>query len=315
MTGNDSKIFGEMSRQEHYDTSQDCVFSGYHPLVNLLYFAAVILFTVGFLHPGFLLISFTGSIVFGIILQGKKIFISLCFSLPVFLFVIVINIFFGRQGITPLLFINGHIISFESVVYGALSGGMLVTVLLWFNSLNIVLTTDKSLYILGKKLPYTALMITTALRFIPRFMNKAKQISGARKLSGNDPAAGNIKKRAKNGMSILSALVTYSLENSIQTADSMKARGYDKGGRTSYSLYRHHAKDITSLVVLLALIISLAVMFFLRYSKYTIFPAVMKEPLSLKSILCLSCYFLLCFYPTFLEFTEVLKWHKLKSKT
>lgn len=50
-------------------------------------------------------------------------------------------------------------------------------------------------------------------------------------------------KRAKHGIKIMSILVTWALENAIDTADSMKDRGYGLPGRTAFSIYRFDRRD------------------------------------------------------------------------
>ncbi len=41
----------------------------------------------------------------------------------------------------------------------------------------------------------------------------------------------------------MSILVTWALENAIDTADSMKDRGYVLPGRTAFSIYRFDRRD------------------------------------------------------------------------
>jgi energy-coupling factor transport system permease protein len=67
-----------------------------------------------------------------------------------------------------------------------------------------------------------------SLRLIPRMKRRVIAIASAQKTIGNDVFAGGLKVRLKNGIKILSALTTWSLENSIETADSMNARGYGR---------------------------------------------------------------------------------------
>lgn len=52
-------------------------------------------------------------------------------------------------------------------------------------------------------------------------------------------------------MKRLEVLLTWSLEEGLQTADSMKARGYGTGRRSSYSPYRWRPKDGAALFFLL----------------------------------------------------------------
>ena len=47
-------------------------FSGYHPTINFLYFALVLLFSMCLMHPVYLLISLTGALTYDIYLKGRK---------------------------------------------------------------------------------------------------------------------------------------------------------------------------------------------------------------------------------------------------
>ena len=60
---------------------------------------------------------------------------------------------------------------------------------------------------------------------------------------GRDTTNGNILQRARHGLNMLSILVTWALENAIQTSDSMRSRGYGLHGRTAFSIYRFTKRD------------------------------------------------------------------------
>ena len=47
-------------------------FAGFHPVVNLLYFALVIGFSMFFLHPVSLLVSLSSASAYAVYLNGKK---------------------------------------------------------------------------------------------------------------------------------------------------------------------------------------------------------------------------------------------------
>ena len=51
--------------------------------------------------------------------------------------------------------------------------------------------------------------------------------------AAGQPASGSLLQRLKNAITILSIMVTWALENAIETADSMKSRGYGLPGRTA----------------------------------------------------------------------------------
>ena len=47
-------------------------FSGYHPIINFLYYALVLLFSMCLMHPVYLAISLTGALAYDITLKGRK---------------------------------------------------------------------------------------------------------------------------------------------------------------------------------------------------------------------------------------------------
>lgn len=46
-------------------------------------------------------------------------------------------------------------------------------------------------------------------------------------------------------------MVTWALENAIETADSMKGRGYGLPGRTAFSIFRFDRRDKRALLYIL----------------------------------------------------------------
>ena len=71
-----------------------------------------------------------------------------------------------------------------------------------------------------------------------------------RKVWGEIHQRGSVFARVKNSIRILSAVITWSLENAIDTSDSMKSRGYGLTGRTAYSNYVFDKRDVTALIYL-----------------------------------------------------------------
>ena len=65
---------------------------------------------------------------------------------------------------------------------------------------------------------------------------------------GRDTENGSLLRRTKNAMKVFSIMVTWSLESAIETADSMKSRGYGLPGRTAFSIYRFDDRDRAALL-------------------------------------------------------------------
>ena len=94
----------------------------------------------------------------------------------------------------------------------------------------------------GRIIPALSLIISMALRFIPLFKNRFSDVYQAnRSMSVN--AKSNRLKKLKMIIKVTSIVVTWSLENAIETADSMKSRGYGQKRRTTFSIFRFEERD------------------------------------------------------------------------
>ena len=220
-------------------------FSRYHPLVNFLFFALVLIFSMVLMHPVCLVISLVGAVLYTAQLDGRKgLLRSLRIALPVMLLAAVVNPAFSHAGATILTYLpTGNPLTLESIFYGMAAGTMLCAVLLWFTCYNRVMTSDKFVYLFGRVIPALSLVLSMALRFIPRFRHQLEVIRQAQFCVGRDVSTGSAWQRAKKAVTIFSILVTWALENAIETADSMKSRGYGLKGRTAFSLYRIEDRD------------------------------------------------------------------------
>ena len=133
------------------------------------------------------------------------------------------------------------------MLYGAAAAVMLASVVLWFSSYNEVMTSDKFVYLFGRVIPALSLVLSMSLRFIPKFKAQMQTVSEAQACIGRDTKNGSVLRRVGNAVKIFSTLVTWSLENAIETADSMRSRGYGLPGRTAFSIYRFDDRDKAAL--------------------------------------------------------------------
>lgn len=235
-------------------------FKGCHPIVNIIFYISVIVFGMLFSHPVCLAVSLTASLIYYIKLNGRKAVQSfLCYLLPTLFLVTVLNTIFSHYGITVLAtFKSGNSLTFESIVNGFVTGVVVVSVILWFFTYNSVVTADKFMYVFGKKIPSVALIISMALRFVPMYRDRLHEIADAQRGIGRDYRQGNLLTRIKNAGNILVILVTWVLENAIETSDSMKAMGYGAGRRKTYSRFIWQTEDTLIILVLIAADVVLA---------------------------------------------------------
>ena len=302
-------------------------FKGYHPLVNVLFFISIIAFGMLLRHPVYLVISFISSTAYYLKLSGKDGRKTVFrFLLPMLLFVVIINSFFNHYGVTTLFILpSGNNFTFEALVMGIVSGITVVSVIQWFFCCNEVVTEDKFMHIFGRILPKGALVVSMILRFVPLYRRRYKEISQARKcmgLNGTDSFICKMKNTFKN----IGILVSWSFENAIETADSMKARGYGLKGRTYYSRFQWQTGDTLALI-LLVLFDALIIFGLVSNSAYCIYnPYVIINqpseigttyiinelnltinPFGFLSIISLIAFTLLCFLPLTIDLKEDIK--------
>ena len=285
-------------------------FKTYHPIVNLIYFVFIIGFSCFFMHPLCLGVSFVCAFLYSVMLKGKRqIKTNLFIMVPLLVGTGAINPVFNHQGITILSYLpGGNPLTLESIIYGLAAGTMIITVIGWFSCYNEIMTSDKFIYLFGKIIPSLSLVISMTLRFVPRFSAQLKTVVNAGKCIGQDISRGSIVKRAKCGLGILSVMTTWSLENAIETADSMKARGYGYPGRTAFSIYNFDKRDKNTLCIILFLGVYIIFGGIKGAMNFSYFPFVKGAETSLFGISVFAAYMLFCSYPLIIELLEVRKW-------
>ena len=291
-------------------------FKTYHPIVNFVYFIFVIGFSCVFMHPVCLVISFFSSFIYSVVLKGKKVVkTNLIYMIPTLLFAALINPAFNHEGITIVGYLpSGNPLTFESIAYGIAAAIMIVSVICWFSCYTEIMTSDKFIYLFGRIIPSMSLIISMTLRFVPKFSAQLKVVTNAQRCMGRDVSNGCIIQRAKHGLLILSMMTTWALENAIETADSMKSRGYGHSGRTAFSIFTFDKRDKKALlcIVILGIYTLAGKLVGEMYFRY--FPSLQASTFSVFGISVFISYFALCMCPIVIEIREVRKWKAIKSK-
>ena len=230
------------------DTFSDC-----HPAENFLYFALVLAFSMCLMHPACLVSSLTGACCYLAGLYGlRELGRSARWLIPMALLAAVVNPAFVHQGVTILTYLpSGNPLTLESILYGLAAALLLAAVVLWFRCFSAVMTSDKFIYLFGRVIPALSLVLSMTLRFVPRFRRQFRTVAQAQRFMGRDTENGSLLQRCKNAMKVFSIMVTWSLESAIETADSMKSRGYGLPGRTAFSIYRFDDRDKAALAWLI----------------------------------------------------------------
>ncbi len=229
---------------EHRDAFSSC-----HPTVSFLYFGLVLVFTMFLMHPVSLVISLGCATAYSVALNGRRAArFSLRYMLPMMVMAAVVNPVFQHEGVTILTYLpGGNPLTLESIVYGVAAAVMLAAVMTWFSCYSAVMTSDKFIYLFGRVIPALSLVLSMTLRFVPLFQAQLHVVVEAQRCVGRDVSQGPVLQRLRNAVTIFSILLTWSLEHAIETADSMKSRGYGLPGRTAFSIYRFDDRDRAAL--------------------------------------------------------------------
>lgn len=275
-----------------------------------MYFTLVLMFSMFFMHPVYLTVSLLCAAAFSIRLSGKSALRpQLKFLLPTVLAVALINPAFSHAGVTILAYLpSGNPLTLESIVYGTAAAVMLAAVILWFSCFNVVMTTDKFVYLFGRVIPAMSLVLSMAFRFVPRFAAQFREVSEAQRCIGRDLSEGSAVERIKKAASIVSIMVTWSLENAAQTADSMKSRGYGLSGRTAFSVYCLDGRDKALLVWLLLCGFYIACGWAAGGIEFHYYPMITGAQLGAFQLSFMLAYLLLCLTPIVLDAVEDIKW-------
>lgn len=289
-------------------------FKTYHPIVNFIYFVFVIGFSCFIMHPACLAISLLCAFTYSVMLKGKKsVKTNLIYMLPTLLFAALINPAFNHEGATIIEYLpSGNPLTLESVIYGLCAAVMIVSVICWFSCYTEIMTSDKFIYLFGRIIPSLSLILSMTLRFVPRFSAQLKAVANVQRCMGRDMSNGGIVRRAKHGLSIISIMTTWALENAIETADSMKSRGYGHPGRTAFSIFTFDRRDKKALLCIMILGIYTLVGSLAGGMYFSYFPSMKTNDFSVLGFSVLIAYSALCLCPIIIELWEVRKWKAIK---
>lgn len=288
--------------------------SSLHPAVLALYFVSVLAVTMFSSNPVFTAFALLSGIVC-VFQQRKKLPTAkeAGYGLLLFILISVTNPLFSHNGVTVLFFMNGNPVTLESLLYGLYLAGTMLAVLAWFQSVNLVMTTDQHLFLWGRISPKLALLLSFALRFVPLLRSQGERIRAAQKtmgLSATDAWTDKLRGAAR----VYSALITWSLEYAVDMGASMKARGYGLKPRSRYALYAFRKRD--AFVLILIAVLDSVVFWALSTERlnFSFYPALSYGRIGFDTILATGCFFALCLLPIVIETKEDLLWRYYRSK-
>lgn len=284
-------------------------FSELHPAVNLIFYIFTIGITMLSTAPEFLAATFVFGFIYSVLLGGvHQIKINLMFMIPIVILMTGINTFFIHNGATVLFYLNNSRITLEALVFGFASSILLTSVIIWFASFNIVMTSDKLIYIFGKAAPVLGLTLSMIFRFIPLLKERYREIHQGQVCMGRQ--GGNMLQKLRRTCKEVSILVSWSLEAAIETSDSMEARGYGLKGRTSFHLFKMTERDIAVLVIVCFFGIVTSIACIMGYTDIYYYPEIRMGDETLFRWVSFFSYVLLLAVPLMTDIIGEKKWQR-----
>ncbi|MCL2492387.1 MAG: energy-coupling factor transporter transmembrane protein EcfT [Coriobacteriia bacterium] len=246
-----------------------------HPALLLGAFTVIIGCTMLAIHPILLTISFVCAIAFSLYARGwLPTAKTLAWQIPLIALCALINPLFSAVGSTELFRIGTRAVYLESVVYGACMGLMLAAVMLWFFNATVILTTDKVMSVMGNTMPTIGLMISMMMRLVPQFVARGTLITDTAHAT-SAAAPRTMAESTAVRLRQVSVLMGWSMEDSLETADAMRARGWGAATRrTTYQRYRFRSFDGIILVILGTLSLVSIVLAWRVTERFSFFPTI-----------------------------------------
>ena len=289
-------------------------FSALHPSVLLVYFLSVLLLTMFAENPVLRGIALLGGVLCAVLSAptgGKRKMLRT--TLPFLLIVALFNPLFVHEGVTVLFWLGDTPFTLEALLYGVSLALTLAAVILWCGVYNRAVSSDKLLFLFGKAAPRLTMTLCMALRFLPQMLRQLRAADRAQTALGMQMPADR-KGQIRSKLRVLSSVLSISLENAMETAASMQARGHSLPGRTHFALYRFALRDGVLLTTVLLLTAVVLAGFISGEAAYAFYPRLTALPAAPAAVCTYVAFFALSLLPALLEVVERGKWKFFVSK-
>ena len=244
--------------------------------------------------------------------MGKAVIFNLCLIPLIFLYAAWYS-YYNHFGVTNLRqnFI-GNQITLESVVYGIVRGTTVAAVIMFFSCVFAVVSSDKVVYLFGRISPRLSLFLSILLRCVPRVKERARKIEISREGIGKGVRQGNILERFLHGLSLISIVITWTLEDFVESTVSMKSRGYSLRGRTAFSIYRFDNRDRSFVVMIFLCLTFVASAILLDQTEIYYNPEIIMNPVTPMSFVFYVAYAVLLLLPMGLQIAGEIRYKRKK---
>lgn len=271
----------------------------------LILLLTVSLVTMLRVHPVVSLLSMCSGALSLLLYGGRgELRALLRFCLPVGLLLILFNLVFNRNGVTVLFYIGDAAVTLESILYALFTAFAFCGAVLWFSFFCAFLDSDRVYRLFARFSKGLAVIFSLSLALVPKILEKYEEIK-LQERAGNDK-----KHRFTQNILQLSALFSWVLEDSFETAVSMKARGALLKEKRQTQKQKATVADILLWILCVACV---AIMFFSPPMLAEIYPKFRQEAYLQNNISYIPL-FLLYFSPVIFKIWEVTKWKFIARK-
>lgn len=228
-----------------------------HPITSLTFIGVVFVLSLTCSHPIYLLglLVVTGMVI---IAAGhwEEWLVYLKFSLLMIAMLMIINVIFVHIGDTvlfagPRLPVIGKLnITLEALAYAGGMGMRFLVIISVFCLYTYAIHPDKVLKLFSKWGHKSVLVITLSTRLFPLLVQDYLRITEVQRCRGVKFASGSWWERLNKVLSVVSVLLVSCLDRALQLAESMQARGYGSGSRSSYDRELWRPRDFAILSAL-----------------------------------------------------------------
>ena len=230
---------------------KDIFFQALHPATVFFYMGVVILGAVALNHPLFLLALFVPILLVLAASDGLETWLkSVRFFVFFIAILLLINTLVNQLGETVLLWgpalpvLGRVVVSLENLVFSLVMGIRLLTVFTAFILYNQLVNPDRALSMFARLFPRSALLIALTTKTIPFLSQKLQRAAEIAQCRGVNFYTGGRFARVKNRLPLVRVLFMSSLEDSFNIGESIQARAYGSGPRTTYFRQRVRPGDV-----------------------------------------------------------------------
>ncbi len=280
-----------------------------HPIVIMTYYAGGITFGMLLFHPLILLTGWAVAVIVNLHLDGGREWRK--WSMPMLagvILIVVMNPILSHKGRTVLYYLGDIPITLESVIYGVTLAISMLNILTFFVTYRLVMTEQKFLFLFTRVSPKAALVAMMAMGLVPRLRRRMQELMLVQRTRGITVTEGSLAHRARSGARLVGTLLSWTLEDALQTADSMQARGYGTGSRSSYLGFRFRKRDGMTIAGLAACAALLLGAWGSGHGIMSIYPRLGTFALSMGDGLALSAYVVYLLLPLGWEWRDRSAW-------